>query len=1590
MRRSIGGPLALVAEGSSVKEKEKEERKEERKKKKAFLTQSDEDSDEEKTTTKDLMETIALLTRELKRGYGGRSSGRDSYNRRGYGRGYDRGQDRGYDRRESPERRMSPDRRIKAEKEEKVLQKNEEIRGEDKKEGCFRCWKPGHFAAKCWSTGPKVPQKRKSLLAQSSERITDSSLEDDIPQKGLLANSGELLTDPSSEDEELCGMANGDSESSIPKNSEVSISSKSDIFYLEIINNLDSCQSDYNCLKDKVFLSNKEVETLIEKRNRFFKMSQKAEQDLLICERSSKERISKLEKVISEQKSELKELHHDKSNVVSLKNFFQKEREFLHQDLLDRAMKIKNFRDAQNVFERLKVNMGRRGLGFSEYDNISKSTLETPLYKTIKVSKAKKSKESLHLASFKRRRISLDSQAKTPLLMKNVSFQDYFKSFSPLVMKNSVPKKYMTQREIRIFRFTEVSNNSLISVNDQGFCEENLEPVPSTNLFSKPTLSQRDIISSDSEIEDPCSLESESGSEVSNFDTASESLSSEFTSSDQVIESYIVGYYSVDNEIVNIPIITKELKKKSGGFAICPDFIDLCLNLQRIEKEKALQNGMTLSNASKVLKSKFTWLEKEKWPKANVFSISVIARDSNKGPPQKKFKSKPFKNKELRSDTESRIRMPNAKKGSKNKPSVPSFEKFNESFKSMSCNTKFCEYFNIMHVLSNHLHYSSCLVTNPKNKGSWENQRHFGSSVSQKHKTKQKDALASSNKLIKKDPTGGGYLNPLPLDYRRTNMCLPGCSSHMTGTLELLSEYITKEGSFVAFGKVKGYGMVVKGEIKVNQVSYVDGLKHNLISVSQLCDNGLDVLFNIKFCTMYKCDTKIGVMRAKRRGDLYLICFDTFQSKEEICLVSSIKNEEAWLWHTRFCHLNFHTLKKLVKLNLVKGLPNIKFEKDHICSACEMGKLRRSFHKAMSDPSFNQPLQMLHVDLCGPNSVQSLNGKKKKSQVPLVLINLLKRVQVFYGLQVRVLTSDNGTEFKNSIIEEYLTSIRITHNFSAPRTPQQNRVVERKNRTLVEAAKTMLNASSLPFTFWAKAVYAACYTQNRSLVVKRFEKTPYQLLYNKRPNIKFFHVFGCKCYVFNDSEPLGKFDPKGDDAIFIGYAWDSAAYRVYILRTKTVVISTNVKFDDSFQVIQDKFSEELKVQAEKSPNATISQDLERLFKEWYEHDEDLDRTSGPVTQTSTSVTDARISTVEDAIPTSSPSPIPLSSEVTPQPEVIQQSEPVIHPSEPIQAAIEPSSSTEESMSEQEPLSQSLQDITSTFNLPHAMKWTKDHPQSQIIGEPSAGVKTRATANFCLFSCFVSELEPKKVSDALVDPFWVEAMQDELLQFERNLVWTLTPLPHGKVAIGTKWVFRNKKDENGLVVRNKTRLVAQRYCQEEGIDYEETFAPVARLEAIKIFLAYAPHRGFKVYQMDVKSAFLNGNLKEEVYVKQPPGFENEKYPNHVYFLNTALYGLKQAPRAWYERLSSFLTTNGLNKGTTDITLFYKKQNDDVLLVQIYVDDIIFGSTNVSMCTKFESLMQSDFEMSMMGELTFFLGLQVKQSSEGIFIIQAKYV
>ncbi|GJV01767.1 retrovirus-related pol polyprotein from transposon TNT 1-94 [Tanacetum coccineum] len=260
---------------------------------------------------------------------------------------------------------------------------------------------------------------------------------------------------------------------------------------------------------------------------------------------------------------------------------------------------------------------------------------------------------------------------------------------------------------------------------------------------------------------------------------------------------------------------------------------------------------------------------------------------------------------------------------------------------------------------------------------------------------------------------------------------------------------------------------------------------------------------------------------------------------------------------------------------------------------------------------------------------------------------------------------------------------------------------------------------------------------------------------------------------------------------------------------------------------------------------------------------------------------------------------------------------------------------------------------------------------------------------CMFALTVSTAEPKTIKEAMADSAWIEAMQEELYQFDRLQVWELVDKPFGKNVIKLKWLWKNKKDEDQPVTRNKVRLIAKGYAQEEGIDFEESFTLVVRLEAIRIFVAYAAHKSFSIYQMDVKTAFLNGLLKEEVYVAQPDGFVDSDHLEKVYRLRKALYRLKQALRAWYDELSNFLMSKGFTKGTIDPTLFTIRYGEDILLVQIYVDDIIFGSTNIKFSKRFEKLMHSRFEMSLMGEMKFCLELQINQSPRGIFITQAKY-
>ncbi|KAI3762713.1 hypothetical protein L1987_53154 [Smallanthus sonchifolius] len=776
--------------------------------------------------------------------------------------------------------------------------------------------------------------------------------------------------------------------------------------------------------------------------------------------------------------------------------------------------------------------------------------------------------------------------------------------------------------------------------------------------------------------------------------------------------------------------------------------------------------------------------------------------------------------------------------------------------------------------------------------------------------------------------------------------------------------------------------------MSIERVNYVKELDFNLMSVSQVCDQKHWMLFTDKECfvlapSLSKPHPEKILLTARRKDNLYVLDMNEATPSGSVsCFLSKASVDESALWHRRLSHVNIKTINKLVKDNLVRGLPDKEFQLDDHCIACLKGKQHKSSHKPKTLNTNDTPLQLLHMDLFGPTNVMSM-GKKSyclvitddfsrlswvfflgtKDETAEILKSYILRVENQSNLKVKIIRCDQGTEFKNHTLNSFCESKGIERQYSAPRTPQQNGVAERRNRTLIESARSMLADSKLPLTFWAEAVSTACYVQNRVHIVKPLQKTPYELWLKRVPYIGFLKPFGCPCTILITHGVLPKFGAKSDEGYFVGYSSQSKAYRVFNSRTRIVEESANVECREHVVCEQGK-----------GPNWLFDIDsFTQIFEPLIFSNMECS-SSKSTSSASTSSTDYRLDF---------PSPY------------IRMKRPSIDPpsvAEAIEAGTgeaSTSNTTSSSLSNQEIFNEasSIHDEeTSDANTADNVELNDQNLQAPLLTTEDNPDLNQSN----LEEGIRLDVEPKKIDEALKHNSWIEAMQEELLQFKRQDLWKLVDLPPGQTAIGTRWVFRNKQDERGTVVKNKARLVAQGYIQEEGIDYDEVFAPMARLEAIRIFLAYAASKNFMIYQMDVKSAFLYGKIGEEVYVKQPPGFVDPAHPNKVLKLDKALYGLHQAPRAWYETLSGYLLSNNFRRGAIDQTLFIKDEGGEILLVQIYVDDIIFGSTRKKLCKDFEVLMHSKFEMSSMGELNFFLGLQVKQVPNGIFISQSKYV
>nr|GEW95834.1 putative ribonuclease H-like domain-containing protein [Tanacetum cinerariifolium] len=654
-----------------------------------------------------------------------------------------------------------------------------------------------------------------------------------------------------------------------------------------------------------------------------------------------------------------------------------------------------------------------------------------------------------------------------------------------------------------------------------------------------------------------------------------------------------------------------------------------------------------------------------------------------------------------------------------------------------------------------------------------------------------------------------------------------GCSWHMTGNISYLSNYEPYDGGYMSFGqgggKITGKGIIKTGKLEFENVYFVKDLKYNLFSVSQICDNKNSVLFTNSECIVLGKDFKLKddtnvLLRTPRQHNMYSIDLNNIVPHKDLtCLVAKASTDESMLWHKRQGHLNFKTMNKLVRHNLVKGLPSKCFENDHTCVAC----LKRKQHKASCKNklvnSVSKPLHTLHMDLFGPTSISSLNHK-------------------WYCL---VVTDDFSRFTWTFFLKTKDESSGILRNF----------IIEIENLKELKA----------------EAVNTACYVQNMVLVNKSQNKTPYELFNGRTPAIGFLKPFRCHVMILNTLDHLGKFDAKGDELVVAGTSSTNFSGIKDAASQDVKKYVSSLRYIDLPNWFHEAHLESSKSNAQDACNVDASESSGNF-------NPTTTLKNPPTDQMETLAVESAILTVSLPVPTAC---LDDSSEPSSDTRLIlkrvtsQDDTPsldnILTLLNGFEDILRVTTNTGDTNGVEVDLGNMEYNIsaspTPTFRI------HKDHPKSQIIGPVDTPVQTRHKSK---------EMEEHRVR-----------------------------------PIGTKWVLKNKKDERGIVIRNKARLVAQGHTQEEGIYYEEVFALVARIEAIRLFLAYASFMGFTVYQMDVKSAFLYGTIDEEVY-----------------------------------------------------TLFIRKHRGDFLLVQVCVDDIIFGSSNPQLCREFEALMHEKFQMSAM--------------------------
>jgi Reverse transcriptase (RNA-dependent DNA polymerase)/gag-polypeptide of LTR copia-type/Integrase core domain/GAG-pre-integrase domain len=773
-------------------------------------------------------------------------------------------------------------------------------------------------------------------------------------------------------------------------------------------------------------------------------------------------------------------------------------------------------------------------------------------------------------------------------------------------------------------------------------------------------------------------------------------------------------------------------------------------------------------------------------------------------------------------------------------------------------------------------------------------------------------------------------------------------------------------GEVQMFTRVKG--VLLKHTMR--NVLYVPGFGHNLFSLRQWTTRygpGLDifmtdVVMEVSFKNVLRIQAEgvqglYWIRGADPSGPRRLPADGHVSPMASVAAAS----RPIEVWHRRLGHLGYDSLEKMVRKGLVSGLDiqiaDFKAEQKEVCSTCVQSKHARSSFPASNSKSLDI-LDLLHMDVCGPYQVESLGGSKyvatflddysrlsivvtvaRKADVKDAVIEVLQMLETQSGKKVKKVRTDRGGEYLNGVLDEFFKKKGIVHQTTAPYTPEQNGAAERLNRTLNDRVRAMLIDASVDTELWAEAMYTANFIRNRSPAAG-VDKTPWEMFYGEKPDVSAMRVFGCRAFVHVPKGMRQKLDPKSQEAVFIGYEPNSKAYRLLLIDSQVVVVSRDVVFDEGSKGVP----------ASPTPSEGKGQDNRVVLLLGDDSDDDDDDMPDLMPLPPVSDSDSESDDEDGGEGGNGPQ-----SDST-------------------------SGSDSDSDSDENP------------DAPPASFGANDSDQSDVRRSARARKNPGQWWKASAAKAVVVD-EPNTYKEALASEHaeeWNTAMVDEIASLQQYGTWTVEPIPVGVKPIPCKWVYKLKTDAQGNIERHKARLVAKGFRQVEGVDYEEVYAPVSKHSSLRTLLSLVAEGDLELHQLDVKTAFLNGELEEDIWLCHPPGFEQGP-PGTACKLNKALYGLKQAPRAWHLKLKEELLGMGFVESDADPSLFVLHYKDRSVYVLVYVDDMLVAGKQLSDVEHVKQMLLDIFDARDLSEATYFLGMEIERDrpAGSLKLSQKKY-